>query len=567
MQIPLNRFDEYIDDTILKRGLAYFRKGKVHEPEKTGPGEYEAVVEGTEDYTVRLVVANEVVTEHVCSCPYDMGPVCKHVAAVLFFLQQDTLDLKKKPSKKGTAGVKKTAKRKTVAKRIDEMLDNIGHDELKQFVREQAAVNIQFRNLLLASFAVHDPDESKGFYEKQLKSIIRSATDRYGLIDWSTSNRVGETVNEFLRLAKKQLDGNNHTSTIYICTAVMEQMVDALQSSDDSDGSIGNCIYTACDMLFSIAESRPQETIRKLLLDYCHEAAEKKIYSGWDWHIEMLRLAALLVITDDEIERLTGDLDKEQRTGYDSEETQSIKYGLIVKTKRQKEAEAYLEANLGNPKLRRIAIQLAIEKGDYGKAAGIAGDGVIYDRKDRPGLVVEWYDWLLKIAQVRGDREQILQYARKLFMENFRHEQDYYAILKQQVEPGMWSGYVEDLIREITGNKRSWYARDQIAGIYIREGWLDRLLRLVKASPDLKTLEKYESALAGEYPAELVRLYASAVVEYLKTNVGRNHYQHACRYLRRMIKLGGREKTSELVALFRAEYSQRKALMEELNSL
>jgi uncharacterized Zn finger protein len=65
MQIPLNRFDEYIDDTILKRGLAYFRKGKVHEPEETGPGEYEAIVEGTEAYTVRMFVDNEVVTEQV----------------------------------------------------------------------------------------------------------------------------------------------------------------------------------------------------------------------------------------------------------------------------------------------------------------------------------------------------------------------------------------------------------------------------------------------------------------------------------------------------------------------
>ena len=87
MRIPLNRFDEYIDDAILKRGLTYFRNGKVHEPEEGASGEYEAVVEGTEPYTVRLVIQQGVVVEHVCSCPYDAGPVCKHVAAVLFYLR------------------------------------------------------------------------------------------------------------------------------------------------------------------------------------------------------------------------------------------------------------------------------------------------------------------------------------------------------------------------------------------------------------------------------------------------------------------------------------------------
>ncbi|NTV98532.1 MAG: hypothetical protein HGA70_05155, partial [Chlorobiaceae bacterium] len=315
-------------------------------------------------------------------------------------------------------------------------------------------------------------------------------------------------------------------------------------------------------------EARPQEHIRKLLLDYCLKAVEKKIYSGWDWHTGMLRIASLLVCTDAEIERLTDNLDKEQGTGYDSEETQSIKYGLIAKTKGQKEAEAYLEVNLGNnPKLRRTAIQLSLERGEYGKAAAIAEDGIEHDRKDRPGLVIEWYDWLLKIAQGQYDRESILLYARKLFIENFRHEQDYYAILKQQIGPEMWPGYVEDLIGDIEGNKRSWYAREQIADIYIREGWLDRLLQLVSASPDLNSLSQYEGVLAKKYPSELVSLYALAVAEYLKTKVGRNHYQHACRYLRRMIKLGGKEKTNEVVTLLRAEYPQRKALMEELKSV
>lgn len=52
MQIPLNQFEQIIEETILKRGLQYFKKGHVHEPEEISPGENETIVEGSEDYTV-----------------------------------------------------------------------------------------------------------------------------------------------------------------------------------------------------------------------------------------------------------------------------------------------------------------------------------------------------------------------------------------------------------------------------------------------------------------------------------------------------------------------------------
>ena len=96
MQIPFNQFEQYISDTILKRGLSYFKNGRVQEPAEIRPGEYEAIVEGSVDYTVRLTIKKGIITGFVCDCPYDMGPVCKHVAAVILYLQQDELDLKTK---------------------------------------------------------------------------------------------------------------------------------------------------------------------------------------------------------------------------------------------------------------------------------------------------------------------------------------------------------------------------------------------------------------------------------------------------------------------------------------
>jgi cephalosporin-C deacetylase-like acetyl esterase len=62
-------------------------------------------------------------------------------------------------------------------------------------------------------------------------------------------------------------------------------------------------------------------------------------------------------------------------------------------------------------------------------------------------------------------------------------------------------------------------------------------------------------------------LYVNALLAYMKANAGRNHYKEACRYLRRVIKLGAREKADEVISFFRTQYRNRTALMEELRNV
>ncbi|MFA5300512.1 MAG: SWIM zinc finger family protein, partial [Lutibacter sp.] len=548
----------------LKRGLSYFKNGHVNEPEEISHGEYEAIVEGTEDYLVQLSLKNGMITDYVCSCPYDMGPICKHVVAVIFYMQQDVLDLSKKPKSEKKEKTPKAAKRKTVAEQVNELLKNVTHDELKQFIREKSTKNTDFRNLFLSSFAQYNTDESKELYVKQVKSILRSASDRHGFIDWSSSRHVGYAIDTLLAAAQKQIANGNFRSAVFICTAVMEQMTEALQYSDDSNGDIGGCIAAAYEMLFQIASEQTDEKMRKHIIEYCFSAFDEKIYEDWEWHIGVLRIASTLLKTNDEIEYIFAQIDNVQKSDYEREEAQNIKYNILLETKGEKEAEKYLEQNISNSKLRRAAIQKSLENKNYEKAVSIAQDGINFDMKDKPGLAKEWYGWLLKIAQAQNDVEKIIEYARFLFIDNFRNEQDYYQILKQNVKPQKWNNFVEEIIQDIT-TKKGWLDTGLIASIYIKEAWWERLFELVKKSPNLSNIKHYEEYLSDNYANEIVELYAEAVIKYMANSMGRNHYQEACRYLRRIINLGGKQKSNELIAYFRAEYPKRKALMEELN--
>ncbi|MFM8453824.1 MAG: SWIM zinc finger domain-containing protein [Gammaproteobacteria bacterium] len=569
MQIPINQFEQYIDETILKKGLSYFKKGYVSEPEEITAGVYEATVAGTEDYTVKLKIKNNTIVEHVCSCPYDMGPVCKHVAAVLFYLQQDVLELIPKAIPLHNTKEKTTTKKvkkKTVSEQVDEVLEKITHHELKQFIREKAEHNPPFRNIFLSSFAHQNTNESKEHYSKQVKSILRTAMGRNGFIYWNQVRSVDKQVNELLNTAQKQSENKNFRSAIFIYTAVMEEMTEALQFADDSNGDIGGNIDFAFESLSNISKEKLPEEIRTQLFEYCVSAFEKRIYADWEWHIGVLKIASGILMNEEEAQRITTCLDEVQQSEYEKEEAQIIKLSIIRKTKGEMEVEKFIEQNLSNPNLRREAIQKALRDKSYDKAIRISKDGIKQDEKNKPGLAIEWYDWLLKTAQAQNDIEKIIEYARLLFIDNFRHEQDYYQLLKNIVQPEMWHSFVEGIIKDIT-TKKQWLDFDLIAKIYVKEEWWNRLLGLIKQKPSFNYIEHYEKHLSKDFSEELVMLYGNEVVQYIKNSTGRNHYQTACKYLRRMIKLGGREMVEQIVSDFREQYPQRKALMEELNRI
>lgn len=572
MEIPLSHFEEYIDEPILKRGLSYFKKGFVHEPEEIRLGDYEAVVEGSEEYTVKLSIRNRVITEYSCDCPYEMGPVCKHVAAVIFYLEQEELELtqntKKASSKKAKASSSKPSKRKTLAQQVDELLDKVTHDELTLFVREHATKNAQFRDLLLASFAQYNPNESRTLYAKQVKALIKVArdSDKYGLIDSSGAKYISKEISPMLSLAERYLSQGNHQSAFFICTAIMDELISALLCADDREGVLGNAIYAAYDTLSAIASEEPSEAIRKLILKYCFTSFDKRTFAGWDWHIGLLQLAACILDTEDEVEEIFKRINSiPESDEYEIKEVQKIKYCILLGKKGTEVAQKYLEQNIGNPSFRAQAIQDALDQKDYERATALANDGIEQD-SGYPGLVTNWYEWLLKIAESQKDPERIILYSRHLLLNNSIPSLDYYEILRKTVPPEEWTDFVEAIIQEAM-ERKPYYRTDLVASIFIREEWWSRLLDLVKKECNLDQLAKYEKLLAQHFPSELANLYAERIIEYVESHIGRNYYRTACKYIRKMIKLGARDKADEVISQLRQTHYNRRALMEELDNV
>jgi uncharacterized Zn finger protein len=568
MQIPLSRFEQYIDETILKRGLSYFTMGHVSEVEEIESGVYEAIVTGSDEYSVRLEIQNNSIAHCVCSCPYDMGPVCKHIVSVLFYLQEDVLDagLQILPVAKGKKNDQKPAGKKKRSKEVvNELLKKITPDELVDFIRVTANTDRAFRSLFLASFAAKRTDESKDLYAGQIKSILRSAAGRDGFIEWNQAGKVGEQVYELIRSAAKHIENGNYNSAIFICCAVTEEMIKAIQYVDDSNGDIGGNIEQGFELLSLIAGKELPEDTRVFLLDYCLSIYQEGTFAEWDWHLGLLSIASA-VAKKEEIHRIIKELDKVRGSEYELDQALEIKFDILKRTEGQQEADRFAGQHITNPTFRTRLIMAAIESKDYPTAIRISKDGISQDKRDKPGLVLDWYDWLLKIAQAQNDKEKVIEYARLLFLDHFNGEQDYHAILKDNVATENWQSFVENIVADSI-HKRTWIDFHFIATIYTREEWWEQLLKLLKDHPSFEHIERCEKSLATNHACELILLYDNEIREFAKNNSGRVHYQKICKYLRRIIKLGGQEQAEKIILFLEKQYPQRPALLEELKNV
>lgn len=558
MRIPLNEFEQLIDETILKRGLAYFKGGAITDFSEVSNGEYEALVSGTEDYTVQLEVKNNVVIEHNCDCPYDMGAVCKHVVAVIFHLQQDELEL----NESSPNSLQKKKKSKTVNQQVKDLLKAISHNELIEFVEENCKKDKKFRNYFLASFGHLSQNQSKEFYQKQIHSILQTAAGRDGWIGWSDMKYVVNTTQPFLENAEQYLQNKNFVNVFFISTALLEEMTEAFQYGDDSNGDLGYFVESAMELLSKLSKEKISALLKQEIFEYCISAFKQKLFEGWDWHLGILHIAGDLIDNEKDADRILNCMES-MNGEYEREYAQSYKLELLRKYKDPKEVEEFINKNISNSKIRKQEIEKAFESKNFERAVTLAKDGIVCDEQSKPGLAKDWYDWLLKIALAQNDTPNIIKYARYRLIENFGATQDYYQILKNTIETEKWHPFLEEIIKEVTPKSR-WTYTELIRKIYIIEEWWDRLFLMLKQNLSLENIQENEQYLAKDYSAELIELYSERLTNYVEKFMGRNHYQTACRYLRRMKKLGGNDKVNELIELFRKQYPQRKALMDEL---
>jgi len=107
--------EKYFSFDVLRRGYDYYKKGKVKELKKA-KNKYIAKVSGTTNYKVSVDLTENPYSMK-CTCHYSLEGNCKHMAAVLYSLKNDTLLLESKEVKINVEEIKDYASFEKIFKR------------------------------------------------------------------------------------------------------------------------------------------------------------------------------------------------------------------------------------------------------------------------------------------------------------------------------------------------------------------------------------------------------------------------------------------------------------------
>ena len=559
MKIALSAFEQQIDPVIVERGLEYWENGAVGILHHQSKNLYQAAVDGTKQYKVFLRVGSDKVSDWSCTCPYDFGPVCKHMVAVLYAVRESV----------GSGKIKEVAAVPVAAEveeSVDEIVDKMTERDLRTLVKTRAQKDGRLRTALTAKGGENPLTKSQCTIA--IKRLLRGAMGRDRFIGLSDADWAAEAVGELLDKAEAFVSAGQLLPGFNMACAVLEEMIDALQFADDSNGDIGHCIGRAMELLEKLVrkEYLPQD-VRIELYRYFVAAFSNGRFHGWDWHLGMLELAVPLVQDEREERELSGLLEKHNEEVFQKHRAQEIRMELVRRRHGQTEAERFRDLHLDNPEFRAQAIRQALTTKDFKKAEALALDGIGKD-STMAGLVHDWKDWLLKIAVAKGDRPAAVEQARKLFLNDWQFQNEYYRTMKQYTPSKQWSGFLEALIKSASAKSTD----DRIyllADIFVAEKLWERLLDLLSKKPDLACLDHYGQHLSSSYPKQLGPLYGQAVQNFLKKTytLNRKQYQYACRFLRRMKKLGTEQEMIIVAEQIRKDHNNRPALLDELNRL
>lgn len=574
MELTLENFTTVIDSKILQRGRDYARGGYVAALGMQDDGIWVALVAGTEDYDVMIEQQANGTLICSCTCPYDLGPYCKHVAAVLFAILEAFPDSTSKATARAGA-----AKRKQKSNRLADALQQAAHEDLVAALLELAQQDRQIANQLALRFGALDEDKSS--YSKLVKDALRAHSDR-GFLDYRGSIAAAKAVSELIARADQLLERGMFDSALACYQAVMETVVEALNSADDSNGSLGGCIAQAV-MGVERAAAAATPTQRKQLFDLCLEQAVR--LKDWDWGWDLFELAASLLDTPEQRTKLFALMDNFNKnttdalralakgtaatmvrthiSTFDAERASMIQLSVIERQDGEQAAEKFIAERIHLDRLRQLWIDRLLKRRAYDEARRLALEAIqVSSKRGLPGLALQYQQMLLDAAQLENDVPAIIEVARLLLVSGRGDRANHYGLLKKHVDVSAWNAQVESLLNEAEKHRLD----DLFMWICAQEGLWRKILVQAKSGWG-HAVDPYRKELEQRFPDEVAQIYEHTARAMLRQASSRDMYAAACEFLRRIKQMGLTEQVNKAVADLKTQYRQRRALVDELNQI
>ena len=511
---------------IVERGQAYFECGHVVELEEEG-FLVRAKVWGSREYQVEIRSDSEGVAQMVCDCPYaERGENCKHMAAVLFALEDGT--------------------------EIDRndwqvALEKLSEEKLRDLLRSLAVGDgaLQSRIVRMVAGPGNEPEQ----WQEDLEQIMLIHTDYCGRIVYGQEYDCLVELAEYLEESVPCLliDGRILDAAKLVMIVYDTAFGEELSDDDAGDHSIvSDACRKALEQVLKLSDAQEEHQIFELLhgyveennWDYGGDDLEKLIFS-LDWSAELQEKN--LQWLDEHLDEwhLSRRAALMERMGASSSEI------LAWWWQHRQYGSAY------EPLLRLY------EETDPDKAIEL-----VREKRKKSGdgwRQVDCTKTLLRLLERAGDQAEYEKELRHLVVKLECHEIEYLTRLNQITAPDRWAGTFEKLLKKASdpsGRMR----------LYHFEGMYTELFTELCQHPSFMDFLSYEAELRAWNPGRTLTYYTEILKREMDKAAQRKDYRHIIRHLEKMKAYpGGESAAQELAAYWYTYHKNRPAMKDELH--
>ena len=505
-------------------------------------------------YNIRIKINKGKIETYSCSCPSDYSP-CKHISMI-----KNAIDSR-------IAKNQKNPKEATIS--VEELLHNVPHKDLVDFIARQAKYNPEFTNKLFLEFM----QKVKGKQEENYASILRNSLknvdfDYEDLYDQEDSIEI-DVLDEWLSKAREFIDQKRFDEAMAICKACIEEYAGWLEEIDDD----------VIDYIDPVYQEKPFELLTEIvsnptvnsneLFQYCIAEMGKTKYEGPDMDDNFNDLLAEIAHTENEFDEFIALQDRLLQNIRDksSSEAQGIierKIAFYRKNKQPETAWQLVSENLQIKSFRKQVIKQKIAEEKFAEAKKLIADFHSSSESDNNYYHREWDELALSIAQKEHDIPVIRKIA-FAFIENY-FEKEHYRIYKSSFKPTEWEKEVQNIIAHYEKKGKNY--SNSVADVLVEEHDACGLKKYIEKHLTIERMEQYYAHFAADYPNETLDLFRKVINHYAEKNIGRNHYEYLARLFKKIGNIdGGKEMAKVMIAQYKIQYKGRRAMVEVLGNI
>ena len=455
---------------ILFRGEEYYESELV-EIKAMNEQSIKATVEGTDTYSVEMILKNNRVVQMDCDCPYAAdGNNCKHMAAVLFAAEGEDNENTKYSLVEYTtkrAQEEQESRDTALAKAIGALSDEQMRLLLTNAAKKHS--DIRDRLMLIGKNAV-DPSVRKR-WAADLRGISRRASDRHGFIDYYHASDYTVDLCTYLDEAIVPLLENRLVMDAFDLVGMV--FAEAMsREMDDSDGGLSFVLSSCREYWEDLIPA--QEANQKKMLDWF--LSQIRRFSG-DFGEDFLWPAVFELFTDPKLlPTVLALLDKriESANEYAIEQLVTRRIRLMEQIgAAPQEVDAYRKRFWEKPFIRKQELDRLEAEKRWKEALELLRECEKIDAEKRH-LLSEYSARRIRILKQSGPERVWLDALKRHIFGFPQRDMTYVSELKQAVPANQWP----ELLQQLFQNENTRGLRRELQ---LSEGMLEQMMSELEA--------------------------------------------------------------------------------------